>query len=208
MRPPYLYVTKGEETIGFQRIPKCGGSTAHLYLSLAAGAITEERLIELADYYNLSETTRPTIPTEWAREVSSDRTPRGESFVFLRHPVERFVSGFLNRVLHHQKIPLDLPTFLDRFESLRRGNGDIGHHFRPQYDIIGDPERYSHVLPLKSGLEAFRRTLQDRFDLNIPTIRTQSTRHLRQSFTPTKELLDLVEKHYAKDLDLYLRFCS
>lgn len=74
------------------------------------------------------------------------------SFVVVRDPVDRFVSGYRNRICHHRDLEReasrklrwlglsyapDFDDFVRRFSLYFRLSKAVKHHFRPQRDYIG-----------------------------------------------------------------------
>ncbi|WP_158234168.1 sulfotransferase family 2 domain-containing protein [Oceaniglobus indicus] len=76
----------------------------------------------------------------------------------VRDPVERFLSAYGNRVIHHRELSPrktgpkfknrglehnpDLDLFIDRFEEYYGASGPIHHHMRPMVDFVGDDPSY------------------------------------------------------------------
>lgn len=84
----------------------------------------------------------------------------------VRDPLQRVLSCYSNRVIHHRKLAEpkalaamataglnptpDLAEFLDRFEAYRGVSQDVLHHSRPQVWSIGsDPAFYHRVYGLR-----------------------------------------------------------
>jgi hypothetical protein len=74
------------------------------------------------------------------------------SFVVVRDPIDRFVSGYRNRILHHRDLERegsrklrgaglpwvpDFDRFVRSFALYFRLSKAVKHHFRPQKDFVG-----------------------------------------------------------------------
>jgi hypothetical protein len=94
-----------------------------------------------------------------------------------RNPVDRFISGFKNRVLFHRAVK-DIETideFIERFDDLYKNNKEINIHFRPLWQFIGrDPSIFTHVF-IPDGMNHLRGLLSGRYGVTLPDIKLQST---------------------------------
>jgi len=68
-------------------------------------------------------------------------------FCVVRDPVQRFVSGYSNRVLHFGDIPeVGFDEFVENFSHYYRTYPRIKHHFLPQVFFIGKrPEYFTNI---------------------------------------------------------------
>ena len=73
------------------------------------------------------------------------------SFIVVRDPIERFVSAYRNRVLHHRALSQtsldpnlqqacidDINFFIENFEAVSESSREVLHHFRPQTDFVAN----------------------------------------------------------------------
>lgn len=111
------------------------------------------------------------------------------SFAVLRDPVERFVSGFRNRIHHHRDLERErsvllgrhrLPTrpdfdvFVRLFPLYFRASAVVRHHFRPQRDFVSRVVgRVSRVYRLEE-LDVLRKDLEEwtEVPVAIPELQT------------------------------------
>lgn len=109
---------------------------------------------------------------------------RGEHRIcIVRDPVERFVSGYRNRVLFHGdlkgthgEVPPSLEAFVEGFESYCRANRHIWGHFLPQCAFYGsEPEMLTEVFGVEEVGTRLRAYLEGLFHVELPAL------HLQQS---------------------------
>jgi len=64
-----------------------------------------------------------------------------------RDPVKRFVSAYINRVLHHKQVPyVEFDDFVENFYYYFNNYGAINWHLSQQIRFIGsDPSYYTHI---------------------------------------------------------------
>lgn len=124
------------KTVSYNPTPKCACSTVKAMLMEASNdkelCITENNF-------------------EFVHEKNATRIFYKEEadykFCIIRDPVERFVSGYSNRVLYHRDISFfEFDYFLKNFLDFYRIYPKINHHFSPQVAFIGtDPEYYDRI---------------------------------------------------------------
>lgn len=122
--------------------------------------------------------------------------------VVKRDPVKRFVSGYTNRVLFHNKMreKPDFTTFIDNFDKYHNTYSDIQTHFKPQVRFFGlDKSIFTHIFDT-SELGLVKELLEDTYQRKFPDI------HLQQGGTNqkpelTKEQEEWIRKRYKDDYD-------
>lgn len=201
----YYHANIAGKVIGFARVPKNGGTSAARMLLFANGKIADQaELAEIGRRTNIAAPDRkPGDTFHDDRMLQVANVPTGESWAFIRDPMERFVSGYTNRILHHRKADREVPfvEFVARFDHFIRKNSDLAHHFAPQSASLGnDPAIFSHVVMMDSGIEAFRRRLSELAGFEMPTVHHQTGGSDRKrEITITDEARELVAKVYAED---------
>lgn len=123
--------------------------------------------------------------------------------VVKRDPVKRFVSGYTNRVLHHNKlggIKPDISEFIKRFDYFNDRYSDIQTHFRPQVSFFGlDRSIFTHVFDT-SEMDKVKELFEDTYQRKFPELRLQQGGN-KQRPTLTKEQEDWIRDRYKVDYD-------
>ena len=88
-----------------------------------------------------------------------------------RDPVERFISGFRNRVLKHKVVDVeDIGAFIDKFDAHYK-NSDIYTHFQPQWHFYGLRRSwFTHILDLSE-----MHVLKGLIDETLPDLHLHAT---------------------------------
>lgn len=139
---------------------------------------------------------RPYTTSPFKRELADFK------FCLVRDPVERFVSGYSNRVLYHKQIPfIEFEEFVDNFDHFYHRYGTIKHHFLPQSHFIGNnPEYYDKVYDI-NNIGDLLKQLQDFLNIeNIKSHRLQTGGSDRKP-TPTPEQIRWIKERYKKDYE-------
>jgi len=115
---------------------------------------------------------------DWHPDFRVPRSPHRYRICVVRDPVERFVSGYTNRVLFHRNLGSDPPSFGEftrRFDHYRSSSQVIAGHFLPQCAFLGtSPETFTRVYRIDE-LEECRRWMEQKFLITLPPL------HLQQS---------------------------
>ena len=87
---------------------------------------------------------------EWRSYV---RPPSMRAFCVIRDPIDRFVSGYRNRIAHWRDLGDEVPginEFALELEKHCGSDGHIRHHFMPMVEFTGrDPSFYDRVFLLE-----------------------------------------------------------
>lgn len=123
--------------------------------------------------------------------------------VIKRDPVKRFVSGYTNRVLHHNRLggmKPDISEFIKRFDHFNSRYSDIETHFRPQVNFFGlDKSSYTHIFDI-SQMYLVKELLEDTYEISLPDIQLQQGGNTQKPKL-TKDQEAWVEKRYEEDYD-------
>lgn len=121
----------------------------------------------------------------------------------LRDPVKRFVSGFVNRVVFHRKIPLmSISAFIEDFDNVSRHSSDIREHFKSQVHFYGmEPSAFTHLFPIKE-MEEVRQFLSERLSVSLPPLHMQQSGSFTAPTLSAKEV-EWIKKRYSIDYDVF-----
>jgi len=157
-------------------------------------------LLELSGHKRTKNPEWPHVPpyiTSSFRRESADF-----KFCLVRDPVERFVSGYSNKVLHHKAIPfVEFEDFINNFDYLYGRYGVIRHHFLPQIHFIGnDPDYYDEIYNIKN-IDSLLKKLKS--FLNIESIKSYKlqTGGSDKKPVPTPEQTQWIKDRYKKDYE-------
>jgi hypothetical protein len=197
----------------YYHAPKCGSRTI-----LAWGCLIKNpNLIEenpkwfsdsKLDEYNeirkllsLFSKTRQDWGKDEVQAVESDYR-----FCVIRNPVERFVSGFTNRVLFHKNLAGDLSIqeFIDNFDFICRINRNIENHFRQQWYFYGDLDKFHRVYKMNE-FSQIKLDLENLFGAKLPNLQLQQNGSYKKPEL-TQEQIKWVKNKYSLDYEKYERY--
>ena len=184
MSPSLPFMLLGDTTIAYHPTPKCACSSVKAMLNYAKYKTSYEDFEELHKLY----LTRKFVPFEKACF----------KFCIVRDPVDRFISGYSNRVLFHKDIePVSFDEFVRNFDLYFK-NPMINHHFLPQVYYIGkNPNYYSKIFNIKDMAEV-PKALAEMVGFEIPNFKEQTGGSDKKP-TPSKEQVDFIRDFYKED---------
>lgn len=139
----------------------------------------------------------------------------------VRDPLERFMSGYANRIVHlgdltrgncRPKLEArglsttpELDEFVQHFEDYYRLCGRVQHHFRPLCDFLGrDPDRFTDVFTL-SDLDRFQALCEEAgVTLNLPRLQTEGVKRPVSDLQGAQRTF--LESFYAMDYAYWGRY--
>lgn len=121
-------------------------------------------------------------------------------FCVVRGPVERFISGYSNRIIYHRDIPpVKFDKFVNNFFKFYK-NEKIKHHFRPQVDYIGhDPLYYTNIFWVHE-MQKVSDFLSDISGIEVPVLHKQTGGRDKKP-APTEEQIKFIKDFYKKDYE-------
>jgi hypothetical protein len=194
-------------TIAYYHAPKCASRTI-----LAWAVLLEEPhlLAENPDWFapsrydkeyrEIRQRVRLFKESEhdWER-MAPPVVPAKIRFCVVRDPVERFLSGFTNRILFHRRAPVTaIGNFIEHFDEIAHASTGVRNHFKPQVCFYGrDPSLFTHVFRM-TELGQIKHLLERSAGVQLPDL------HLQQSGgalkpTLTTAQLDWVREKYKDD---------
>lgn len=170
-----------DSQIAYYHAPKNGSRTLLGYLALTKDPSLYD---EHPEYFDpvLDEVYQPLrdrVQQQGRHHYNPSLVPVVDNpirLVIKRDPVKRFVSGYTNRVLHHNKLgnkKPDFPEFIRRFDYFYGKYSDIETHFRPQVSFFGlDKSIYTHIFDI-SEMDKVRELFEDTYKRKFPDLRLQ-----------------------------------
>jgi hypothetical protein len=132
---------------------------------------------------------------EWRSYV---RPPSMRAFCVIRDPIDRFVSGYRNRIAHWRDLGDEVPginEFALELEKHCRSDGHIRHHFMPMVEFTGrDPSFYDRVFLLEEiG------SIPDYVRVPLSIVRAQEGGPTMSRANVSPEALAHLEDFYSED---------
>ena len=174
----------GNKTIHYCPTPKCGGTSIKVMIRKGVEGII--------DYQNKIHSR---FPTRLFMEVEADI-----KFCIVRDPVDRFLSAYLNRIVHYGDVPfVEFDDFVDNFyEKYYRFDNNIHHHFRPQVDFIGHSSSYYNKIFFFNEMSSVPEFLSEIMGKSIESEHEQRTKGGEKPI-PTKSQIDSIKSFYQDD---------
>lgn len=195
-----------DSQIAYYHAPKNGSRTMLGYLALTKDKDLFETNPEYFEpvFDEVYEGLRSRVQRYGRHHYSPSLVPVAESpirVVVKRDPVKRFVSGYTNRVLHHNKLggmKPDITEFINRFEYFYTRYSDIETHFMPQVNFFGlDKSIFTHIFDT-SEMSKVRELFEDTYQRKFPDFRLQQGGNDKKPDL-TKEQEEWIRHKYEMD---------
>ncbi|MCB2064221.1 MAG: sulfotransferase family 2 domain-containing protein [Novosphingobium sp.] len=136
------------------------------------------------------------------------RSSRSQRFSIVRDPVERFVSGYSNRVLFHNDLQLETPPeldeFIDRLDIFMQ-NSLIKHHFSPQFQFLGmRPSFYDRIFDIRELDELTAYCAERGAPIALPHSQTGGPKIPLSVLTSAMK--DKIARRYRRDYRIFGKF--
>jgi hypothetical protein len=193
-----------EDKVAYYMTPKCGSRTIFGW-----GALIKEPDLILKNRDWFRDSAKGVGYSKIANTLKFYKTTNHDQqvrFCIVRDPVDRFLSGFTNRILYHDdiKIKITIDEFIIYFDDIMKNPEfkNAALHFYPQVDSIGDnPNLYTHIFKL-SEMSKIKTLLEEYCGFHLPHLHMQQSGGIRKP-TLTKEQIEWVKKRYEIDYRIY-----
>lgn len=195
-----------DSQIAYYHAPKNGSRTLLGYLALTKDPNLYEEHPEYFDpvFDEVYTPLRDRVEKQGRHHYEPRFVPTVDNpirLVVKRDPVKRFVSGYSNRVLHHNKLggmKPDISEFIKRFDYFYSRYSDIETHFRPQVSFFGlDKSIFTHVFDV-SEMHLVKELFEDTYKRSFPDLRLQQGGNTQKPDL-TKEQEAWIQKKYEAD---------
>ena len=140
---------------------------------------------------------------------SPEKVPKLEAkirFCIIRDPVERFISGYTNRVLYHKNLDnketISLDEFIEKYHTIVNTNMIIDVHFKPQCHFYGlKPEIFTHIFNMNQ-MDEIKNLIEQETGKQLPMLKLQqSGDYAKPKITQEQE--KWIKDLYKQDYDVY-----
>jgi hypothetical protein len=147
--------------------------------------------------------------------VPHKRVANFQRVTLVRDPVDRFISAYSNRVVHHKELSSEktgpnfknkglehnpgIDLFIDRFDDYYNASGSIFHHMRPMVDFLGEDASYFSKVYSIEELNKFVIDISEHMgvDLTIGRHQTGGPKLKKENLTETQ--LIKIKSFYKND---------
>lgn len=197
-----------DSQIAYYHAPKNGSRTLLGYLTLTKESNLYEEHPEYFDavHDEVYEPLRSRVSKLGPHHYNDCAVPLVDSpirLVVKRDPVKRFISGYTNRVLHHNKLggmKPDITEFIKRFDYFNDRYSDVQTHFRPQVFFFGlDKSIFTHVFDT-SEMHLVKELFEDTYKRSFPDLQLQQGGNKHKPLL-TEEQESWIRQRYKADYD-------
>lgn len=190
--------------VAYYMTPKCGSRTIFGW-----GALMKEPELYIKNRELFAENAIGTEYSQIARKIKFDKSNSHNQevrFCVVRDPVDRFLSGFTNRILYHNDIKLEITIeeFIAYFDDFMNNSRftNVSAHFKSQVESIGkNPNLYTHIFKL-SEMNKIKKLLESYCNFHLPNLHLQQSGGIQKPKL-TQEQIDWVKKTYEIDYQIY-----
>ena len=193
-----------ENKVAYYMTPKCGSRTI-----FAWGALIKEPDLLLKNRTWFSENSKGVGYSNISKKLTFYKSTKHDQevrFCVIRDPVDRFLSGFTNRILYHNdiKTEMTIEEFIKSFDSIMKNPEykNAASHFKPQSESIGtNPDLYTHIFKL-SEIEKIKVLLESYCKFHLPYLHLQQSGGIKKpKLTPAQ--IAWIRKKYEIDYQIY-----
>lgn len=190
--------------IAYYTTPKCGSRTILAWAAL----IKESNLLN--EHPEWFEESRVGVEyKEIRKRVKKLELPTHNQkirFCVVRDPVDRFVSGFTNRILFHRKpnVSITIEEFIANIDTLLKDElfKDAKMHFTTQTHYIGkNPNLFTHIFNIKE-LTKVKELFENYLNITLPDLHLQKNGRLQKPQL-TEQQIQWIKNRYRIDYQIY-----
>lgn len=202
----------GNKKFAYYHAPKCGSRTIlgwavlienpNLYLE-NPDWFKESRVGEYGEMRSLFKV----FPNTSQDFKSGNVTIANSEFRFcvVRNPVDRFLSGYVNRVLFHKNLcgyEMPIGEFIENFDVIKKINANIETHFRPQVKFYGKNPNIFHKIYKMNEFGLIKKELEIANNIVLPNIHLQQNGEIKKPIL-TENQINWIKDKYSEDYEVY-----
>lgn len=146
------------------------------------------------------------------------------SFIILRDPLSRFISGYKNRLLHHnaigKKIPKgalrelkidprpDINSFAAQLDAYMSVSPDIKHHFLPQSNFVSRVADKVSRIVMMPEIPALMEDVSRHCGIDAGLEQMQTGGREFEADALSAQSLQAIGEFYKEDISLVRRYCD
>jgi hypothetical protein len=193
-----------QNKVAYYMTPKCGSRTI-----LGWGALIREPDLIVKKREWFIDSAKGVGYSNIAKKVKFYKSTNHDQevrFCIIRDPIDRFLSGFTNRILYHNdiSISMNMDEFIIYFDDIMQNPKfkNAAHHFRPQVEFIGaNPNLYTHIFKL-SEMGKIKTLLEQYCGFHLPHLHLQQSGGIQKPILTEKQI-EWVKKRYEIDYRIY-----
>jgi len=198
-----------DDVIAYYHAPKCGSRTMLGYLALIHSPLLYEKHPEYFDPVKGDSYGHLKSRVKMVSDHSFDPnqvpfTTNNFRIAIKRDPVDRFVSGYTNRIVHHKKFKDEVPTFsefINNYNQFEVKYKDvIDWNFKPQVCFYGrDRNRFTHVFDINE-FNSIKNLFELIYDREFPDLQLQQGGNKKKP-KPNKTQIKWIKDKYREDYE-------
>lgn len=207
-------IAKITEDLIYYHAPKCGSRTV-----LAWNALIRDPNLYIKNPMFFKESNRkeygniraymvkhPLSKPSWSDVRNVPNIDAKIKFCIVRDPVDRFVSGFVNRILFHNRLDnneiISITEFIERFQEITKSNASINEHFKPQCHFYGiNPDIFTHIFSINE-MDKVKALIENETGLSFPMFKLQQNGGIEKP-SLTEEQKEWIRNKYQRDYDIF-----
>ncbi len=206
----------------YYHAPKCGSRSVMGWIVLMSEPQLYEETTDLFDPFRVRYTGDGEVKTKEYTELIHKRqyfpglnkhdwkdlvvpaAPADYRFCIVRDPVDRFISGYTNRVLWHKvaNLNLSISEFINNIDEICANHRNYEIHFMPQVRFYGkDPSIFTNIFNIKQ-MGQVKALLEEKSSQKLPDLHMQQNGGIEKPKL-TEEQINWVKERYKVDYEVF-----
>ena len=197
----------------YYRAPKCGCSTITAWVTLLEEPTLYDDKIEWFTQERYRRIFKYIDKNRYFGYYDTSNHP--VRFCMVRDPVDRFLSGYTNRVVYHQDIQKEVKNipvpnvdeFIERFDYFCDICPVVNNHFKSQVHFYKkDSKHFTHIFNFKQFNEV-KVLLEQIGNIELPNLHLQRSKGLQKPVLSDSQV-EWIKNKYKEDYEVYGSYMS